>query len=107
MGSEPTTDDGLALPADADPNTEKLFRAFVREGRITAMPAKAGRRRLLLDHVAQLFEPGVRYPEHVVNETLLRVYDDQAALRRYLVDEGLLARDNHAVYWRCGGTVRP
>ncbi|MET9021420.1 DUF2087 domain-containing protein [Actinopolymorpha sp. NPDC004070] len=107
MGTEPTTDGGLALPADADPETEKLFRAYVRDGRITAMPAKSGRRRLLLDHVAQLFEPGVRYPEPVVNETLLRVYDDQAALRRYLVDDDFLARDNNAVYWRSGGTIRP
>lgn len=94
----------LVLPADADQPTQKLFRAFVHGGRIHAMPAKYGRRRQLLDHVAQLFEPGVRYPESRVNLILHQVYDDYAELRRALVDEGFLARE-YGIYWRIGGTV--
>ena len=36
---------------------------------------------------------------------LLRVcYDDVAALRRYLVNEGFLDRDG-LEYWRAGGTI--
>jgi hypothetical protein len=31
-------------------------------------------------------------------------YDDYVALRRYLVDEGFLAREG-GIYWRSGGTV--
>ena len=31
-------------------------------------------------------------------------YDDYAALRRYLVDEGFLTREG-GIYWRSGGTV--
>jgi hypothetical protein len=31
-------------------------------------------------------------------------HDAYAALRRYLVDDGFLARDG-GVYWRAGGTV--
>lgn len=33
------------------------------------------------------------------------VYDDHAALRRYLVDEELLSRTPDGTYWRSGGTV--
>lgn len=94
----------LVPPAGADQPTQKLFRAFVQDGRILAMPAKYGRRRQLLDHVAQLFEPGVRFPESRVNLILHRVYDDYAELRRALVDEGFLARE-YGIYWRIGGTV--
>jgi len=54
--------------------------------------------------VAQGFEPGVRYPERVVSSFLAELYDDYAALRRYLVDEGFLSRD-HGEYWRTAGTV--
>ena len=43
-------------------------RAFVSHGRITAIPAKRTRRRLLLDQVVQAFEPGRRYPEAAVDE---------------------------------------
>ena len=66
------------------------------------MPAKRTRRRLLLDQVAQAFEPGRRYPERVVNEILKPIFDDYCALRRYLVDEDFLSRTPAGVYWRPG-----
>ena len=53
---------------------------------------------VVLDHVARVFEPGVRYPERDVNAMLGAFFDDYAALRRYLVDEGFLARDA-GTYW--------
>ncbi len=83
------------------------LRPFVRDGRISVMPAKHSVRLLLLDQVAQAFEPGRRYPELAVNEILKGLYDDHAALRRYLVDEGLLSRTPDGTYWRSGGTVTP
>jgi hypothetical protein len=39
-----------------------------------------------------------------VNAALREAWDDVAALRRYLVDAGLLDRAD-AVYWRIGGPV--
>jgi hypothetical protein len=81
------------------------LRPFIRDGRITAMPARRSVRLLLLDQVAQAFEPGRRYPEAVVSEVLKSLYDDHAALRRYLVDEELMSRTADGTYWRSGGTV--
>jgi len=81
------------------------LRPFVRDGRISAMPARRAARLLLLDRVAQAFEPGRRYPEAVVNEILKALYDDHATLRRYLVDEELMSRTPDGTYWRSGGTV--
>jgi hypothetical protein len=85
-------------------NSETQLSAFVRDGRITAMPARPAKRRLLLDCVAQAFEPGHRYPEAAVDDVLKALCDDHVALRRYLVDEGFLSRQA-GVYWRSGGTV--
>ena len=68
------------------------------------MPARLTRRRLLLDVVAQAFEPGIRYPEPAVSSFLAALHDDHATLRRYLVDEEFLSRD-HGEYWRTAGTV--
>jgi hypothetical protein len=87
----------------ADP--PEVLRAFIRDGRITVVPAKRTRRRLLLDQVAQAFEPGRRYPEAIVDEILKTVADDHCALRRYLVDEAFLSRTAAGIYWRVGGTV--
>ncbi len=83
---------------------DALLRNFIRDGRIVALPARRSRRLVLLDHLAQLFEVGVRYPEGEVNRILRNLHEDYAALRRYLVDEGFLSRE-HGEYWRTGGTV--
>jgi hypothetical protein len=86
------------------PAAQAVFRAFVKDGRITAMPAKRFKRLVLLDHVARLFDIGVHYSELEVNSILRAVFDDYVALRRYLIDEGFLDRAD-GEYWRSGGTV--
>jgi len=88
------------LPAHDD----AVLGIFMRDGRIVTMPAKRSRRLVLLNHVAQLFEVGVRYEEGEVDLRLRNLHDDYAALRRYLVDEDFLDRD-HGMYWRTGGSV--
>src|SRR5690606_3680395 len=97
------TSDPLEPPPHDDRATRKDLRAFVADGRITAMP-RAGSRRLLLERVAPFFEPGRRSEETEVDRILLRLHDDHAALRRYLVDANLLAHEN-VVYWRIGAPV--
>src|SRR4029453_3016689 len=80
------------------------LRAFFRDGRLTEMPAKESKRRIVLGRIALEFEPGVDYDEATVNAIVGRFSPDPAALRRYLVDEGFLDRD-HGRYWRTGGRV--
>ena len=59
---------------------------------------------MVLEYLASAFEPGRRYDESSVNATLRDWHEDVAALRRYLVEEGLLSREN-GEYWRTGGWV--
>jgi len=88
------------------PEYDKVVHTFLKDGHLVRFPAKRGRRRLLLEHVASSFEPGRRFPEREVN-VVLRAWceggqADYVTLRRYLVDEGLLSRE-HGEYWRTGG----
>lgn len=92
--------------ADADPVRRKVLDAFVRDGRIAALPVAPAKRAVVLDWVAQRFEPGRRFAEREVNEILAAHTDDVAMLRRSLVDHALLDRDA-GEYWRCGGDVPP
>jgi hypothetical protein len=105
-------------PADesepAEESGNEVLRRFISKGRLLAMPAARSKRLIVLDHLAGLFEPGRRYPEHEVNELLGRYHPDYAMLRRYLVDDGFLARADESppsrkpsvkIYWRTGGTV--
>ena len=49
------------------PPDELVIERFMPDGRVVQMPAKRSRRLVVLDHVARVFEPGQRYPEHEVN----------------------------------------
>jgi len=82
------------------------LRGYLYLGRLHTMPSKRSRRLALLGAVAQVFEPGIRYPEPVVNELLRVIHPDCAAMRRYLVDEQFMDRAG-GEYWRTGGPVEP
>ena len=84
---------------------EKVLKNFMSgDGRLHTIPSRHAKLLVVLDHLAQSFEPGRTYQEAEVNEVLERFHPDYAALRRYLVENQFLTREN-AVYWRSGGTV--
>ena len=83
----------------------KVLRAFFREGRLLQIPSVHSKRLIVLDVLAQEFEPGRRYSEQMVNLILGKFHDDVAALRRYLVDEEFMDREG-GEYWRAGGSVQ-
>lgn len=119
-----STDDGLGLDGDsfqraarqantrptstefaeAPDDTRKVLRAFVVDGRLQSMPVAASKKLVILDWLAQDFEPGRTYSEKMVNLILGKRHSDTAMLRRYLVDHGFLDRAE-GQYWRIGGTV--
>ena len=73
---------------------EKVVRAFLRDGRLVSIPAKPSKRDLLLPVILdQCFPEDREYEEKEVNMRLALLYPDVAALRRYLVDGGLMTRE--------------
>ena len=85
------------------PEQAEVLRRFLEHGRLRSMPARRGKRRMVLDYLAGHFEPGRTYTEAEVNGILARFHPDVASLRRYLVDEEFLER-REGFYWRSGGT---
>lgn len=87
--------DALAKPA-TDP-VDALFS----HGRLVAIPKPGEARRALLTKVATRFDAERVYREQDIRENLAQIYDDHVALRRFLVDEGLLHRETDgSLYWR-------
>ncbi len=85
---------------------EKVLGTFLdKHGRLVAIPARAGKRRVILEHIVCAFEPGVRYSEREIDAALRAFYEqDWVSLRRYLIDAGLMDRAD-GQYWRSGGPV--
>ena len=95
-----------AVSSDSPPAApaEQVLDRTIVDGRLVHLPRKRSKRLIVLDRLAQEFEPGVRYSEREVNGALRPFDDDVATLRRYLVDEGFLDRAD-GDYWRSGGSV--
>jgi hypothetical protein len=73
---------------------EKVIRAFVKDGRLVSIPAKPSKRDLLLPWILdQCFPEDRAYEEKEVNMRLALLNPDVSALRRYLIDAGLMTRD--------------
>lgn len=78
----------------------KVLSSYLNpDGSLKALPTQDKKLMVILRYVLPVFQAGERYPEKTVNQMLSRYYADTASLRRYLVDTGLVAREN-GVYWR-------
>ncbi len=81
----------LPTPQLAD---EQILATFVRGGKIVQYPVQHVERLVVLRWLALHFEPGRAYVEREVNEILAGHSEDHATLRRFLVDEELLVRQD-------------
>ena len=93
----------VAPESGLGPDADRVLRAFLRDGKLTSIPVVRSKRRVILDYLAGVFEPGKAYPEAEVNQRLAAFHPDVAALRRYLVDEEFMRRRD-GFYWRSGGS---
>jgi hypothetical protein len=81
-----------ALRSPARTEGSELTQLF-RDGRLTEIPVRPAGRLALLAHLTErAFEPGISCSEPEVNIALKQYWDDCAALRRYLVENGFLTR---------------
>jgi ArsR family transcriptional regulator len=79
---------------------EKVIRAFFEYGKVASLPVQHKKRRIILEEIAKLFEPGRRYTEKEVNLIIADVHDDFCTVRRDFISEGLMTRAN-GIYTRC------
>jgi hypothetical protein len=85
---------------EGDEYDRKILRDFtLPDGRLKQIPTQHKKLLVILRYLAPRFEPGRRYSEKEVNAIIKPVHEDTAALRRYLVDEGFMARES-GIYWR-------
>jgi DNA-binding transcriptional ArsR family regulator len=84
---------------EGDAWERKVLRDFFEGPVLKEIPANRKKRSVVLRWLATLFEPGTRYPEAQVNEIIKRHHPDASTLRREMIGEHLLQRDQ-GMYWR-------
>jgi DNA-binding transcriptional ArsR family regulator len=90
---------GLPAQVEEDAYRQKVLAIFLHQGRLIDIPAQLKKRQLVLEKIAQEFEPERTYTEREVNQVLVDFHDDVATLRRGLIEHRLMQRDG-GVYWR-------
>ncbi|MEK5032507.1 DUF2087 domain-containing protein [Paenibacillus sp. FSL R7-0302] len=83
-------------------NAEILGTYFKQgpDGPLSEFPKRQKRKAAILRHLLQRFETGRKYSEKEINAVLEAAYPDYVTLRRYLIDYGLLGREEDgSSYW--------
>ena len=71
----------------------KVIRSFIRDGRLTTIPARERRRQVLYRYLRdQIFTEDRAYPENELSQRLALFHPDVATIRRGMVDAGLVTR---------------
>ncbi len=84
---------------EGDAWERKVLRDLFEGAVLKEIPASRKKRSVVLRWLVTLFEPGKLYPEAQVNEIIKRHHPDASALRREMIGEHLLQREQ-GIYWR-------
>jgi hypothetical protein len=97
-GKRPTYEAKQEEPEDV----RKVLKNFLNaDGSIKQIPPQGNKLLIVLNFIVDAFAFEANYTEKEVNTVLRRFHIDTAALRRYLVDTGLMARESDGTrYWR-------
>jgi len=87
---------------DESPNVRKILKSYLNsDGTIRQIPSQANKLMIILNFIVDAIPFDSVFAETEVNTILRRFHVDTAALRRYLVDYGYMARESDgSAYWR-------
>ena len=83
----------------------KVLRTYLDGERLTKIPDTRKKRDVILNWLVTQFDENTRYPEARLNEIIKRHHPDTATLRRELIGNKLMRREN-GIYWRIPGDAR-
>jgi hypothetical protein len=88
--------------AEKQEDVRKVLKNFLNaDGTLKQIPPMGNKLMIILNFIVDAFAYDTNYTEKEVNTILRRFHVDTAALRRYLVDQALMAREGDGTrYWR-------
>ena len=83
-------------------DVRKVLKAYLNpDGTLKLIPMETKKQLIILNFIVDVFPFDTTFTEKEVNTILRRFHLDTAALRRYLVDNGFMAREGDgSKYWR-------
>jgi ArsR family transcriptional regulator, arsenate/arsenite/antimonite-responsive transcriptional repressor len=92
--------DEATLQAQRDEDyRQKVLDSFFEYGKLKSVPTQRKKKRIILEEIIKSFESKKMYTEKEVNIIIADYFDDFCTIRRNMIEEKLLAR-NENIYWR-------
>jgi len=83
----------------------KVLQTYLIDNQLTKIPETRKKRDVILNWLVTHFEAGIHYPEAQVNKIIKQYHPDTATLRRELVGNKLMQREN-GIYWRVVSNIQ-
>ncbi len=77
---------------------QRVLEAFFEYGKLKSIPVQRKKERIVLEEIAKVFEAGKVYTEREVNLLIADYHDDFCTIRRDMISEKILDR-NETGYW--------
>ncbi len=77
-------------------NVDQFFRD---DGSLIRIPVKETKKIAVLRRIAKTFSPNAVYSEKTLNEIIQAFHPDSAAIRRHMIEYGIMERDAASIYW--------
>ena len=79
--------------------SEQIDQFFRPDGTLISIPVKPAKKIAVLTHIAKDLELDTKYQEKELNAVIAKYHDDTAAIRRHMIEFGILQRNSESVYW--------
>ena len=79
--------------------SQQIDQFFAPDGTLISIPVKAAKKIAVLKEIAKKLSPDAKYPEKELNAVIATYHPDTAAIRRHMIEYGILERDGGSVYW--------
>lgn len=76
----------------------KVLKTFIRRNKLVKLPVQRKKRIIILEEFVKKFDYGKKYKEETVNDIIMETFDDYCTIRRLLIEEGFMTRENQ-IYW--------
>lgn len=79
--------------------SENIDQFFRPDGTLISIPVKSAKKFAVLKEIVRTLNPDSKYSEKELNAIIANFHEDTAAIRRHMIEYGILERDQGSVYW--------
>ena len=80
----------------------QISQFFRSDGTLISIPVKNAKKIAVLNLIASQLKPEIKYSEKQINALIGKFHEDSSAIRRHMIEYGILARDRDSNYWIAG-----